>query len=120
MKLSGIYFGGALRDLAITWSKPPRRSCARQRSIQLGSYQEHDRLIRIHRILDRQEVPIYVVEGVVYHEMLHAVVPSEKRGTRRIVHSREFYRRERLYEHFALAQQWVEEQLFPLMKKART
>ena len=38
------------------------------------------RAIRIHPALDREEVPVFYVEFVVFHEMLHQVVPPAERG----------------------------------------
>ena len=39
----------------------------------MGSYSVEDRVIRIHRSLDRSFVPRFFVEWIVFHEMLHQV-----------------------------------------------
>src|SRR5262249_37839281 len=72
LELNREYFGGRLK-VDITWGKASVGSahrCHRGRtaSLQLGSYSYEDRLIRIHRVLDREDVPRYVLEAVVYHE----------------------------------------------------
>src|SRR6185436_13142437 len=42
-----------------------------------GTIQEEDRLIRINRALDQPFVPLWFLRYVLYHEMLHSVVPDE-------------------------------------------
>ncbi|MEM6796226.1 MAG: hypothetical protein AAF725_19805 [Acidobacteriota bacterium] len=109
------YFEDALRP-SITWGRagvPRRRRRGGGFSIRLGSYEASQRLVRIHPVLDRPEVPQFVVAAVVYHEMLHAAVPPETRVTvrgekRRRVHNPEFRRREKLFEHHRAAEAWLE------------
>ena len=98
----------------ITWS---RRPLQRQRSsIRFGSYQERDRLIRIHRLLDQAFVPRYVVENVVFHEMLHQVVPRQYRHGRWYVHSPEFRYQERRFPYHQQAEQWQRQHLARLLR----
>ena len=112
------YFGGSLR-VDITWSKGSQggkgraRSKGRRRrkgsfSIRLGSYDERLCLVRIHPVLDRPDVPEMVVESIVYHEMLHAVIPPKQGAQRRSVHPPEFRRLERQYEHYEEAEAWLD------------
>ncbi|MEM9492666.1 MAG: hypothetical protein AAGC55_26195, partial [Myxococcota bacterium] len=69
--LNQRYFNNTI-EARITWgqrtSKPRRRN-----SIKMGSYSVEDKLIRIHRSLDRSFVPRFFVEWVMFHEMLHQV-----------------------------------------------
>ncbi len=119
--LNERYFEGRLKA-DITWGKggggaaQTCRGRARKSTIQLGSYSYEDRLIRIHRALDQPNVPRYVVESVVYHELLHAAIPPVMRNGRRHVHTPEFRRRERLFRHTQKAEKWVEEHLPELLK----
>ena len=77
-----------------------------------GTIQEEDRLIRIHPRLDAAFVPLWFLEYVVYHEMLHSVVPDEIcPGGRRKVHTEEFYRREKAFVHYRRARRWEDENL---------
>jgi hypothetical protein len=70
-ELNDRYFAGAI-DAAITWGQ--RTGAPRRRaSIKMGSYSVEERLIRIHRALDRAFVPRFFVEWIVFHEMLHQV-----------------------------------------------
>lgn len=87
----------------------------RRRSIRLGSYSHADRLIRIHPALDQPFVPRYVVEWVVYHEMLHQLVPCPRAGSRRRCHSAEFRAREATFPDHARAVTWERENLARLL-----
>jgi hypothetical protein len=98
----------------ITWSRrPPQRQ---RTSIRFGSYQERDRLIRIHRLLDQSFVPRYVVENVVFHEMLHQLIPRQYRNGRWYVHPPEFRRQERRFLYHQQAEQWQRQHLDRLLR----
>lgn len=110
------YFGSRL-EVEISWGRMPplrrrRRGRSRGFSVRLGTYHDQERLIRIHRALDRPGVPRYVVESVVYHEMLHAEIPPViKPGRRRQLHPPEFRRRERQFPRYEEAEDWLAENL---------
>jgi hypothetical protein len=116
------YFGGQLQGLAITWGRggAPRPSRRRGRRsgfmVRLGSYHDADKLIRIHPVLDRADVPLHVVASVVHHEMVHAVVPAVLRGGRRYVHTAEFHRLERLFRQHDEAEAWLKANIERLAK----
>src|SRR5256886_10323533 len=67
-ELNAGYFERKI-DAAITWGARTGRA-RRRNSIKMGSYSVEDRLIRIHRSLDRAVVPRVFVAWVVFHEML--------------------------------------------------
>ena len=77
------YFGGTV-DSLISWGRatPTRRPRA---SIKLGSYSAVERLIRIHPSLDRTWVPRYFVQFIIYHEMLHHVLPASRGAGRALL-----------------------------------
>jgi hypothetical protein len=98
----------------ITWSRrPPQR---KRRSIRFGSYQERDRLIRIHCLLDQSFVPRYVVENVVFHEMLHQLIPRQYLNGRWSVHPPEFRSQERRFLYHQQAEQWQRQHLGRLLR----
>ena len=85
-----LYFNGGV-DCQIGWGRqgqPKQR--ARTRSIRYGSYNKAQNLVRINPLLDDSRVPAEFIEYIVFHEMLHAVVPSEK-GDSRWAHHHETY-----------------------------
>jgi hypothetical protein len=77
-ELNARYFDSRI-DAAITWGARSGRA-RRRNSIKMGSYSVEDRLIRIHRSLDRVFVPRFFVEWIVFHEMLHQVHASGRTG----------------------------------------
>lgn len=119
-KVNQEYFGGRL-EVAITWGRFGAAAAAGRKkkrgfSVRLGSYHERENLVRIHPVLDRADVPYHVVESIVHHEMVHAVVPTERGKSRRIVHSAEFRRQERLYRHHTEAEAWLKANIERLAK----
>ncbi len=118
-ELNHAYFGGRIK-VEITWGRAAVRArhCRRggKATIQLGSYSYEDNLIRIHRTLDQPRVPRYVVEAVVYHEMLHADLPPVVRNGRRYVHTPEFRRREAELGQLGRAERWIERHLPELLR----
>jgi hypothetical protein len=100
-------------EARIGWG--PNRGGRRRRTIKTGVYVQDARLIRIHPALDRPEVPEMYVATVVFHEMLHQVVPAVERNGRRVVHGLDFRRRERAYPDYRRAKAWEEANLALLL-----
>lgn len=101
----------------ITWSK--RKYSGNFKSITFGSYDRKENLIRIHSILDHPEVPIYFLEYLIYHEMLHAVCfPIIDKKGKRFVHTSEFQKKEKLFSQYLEAKQWEKKSL-NLFKKRK-
>jgi predicted SprT family Zn-dependent metalloprotease len=119
-ELSQRYFSGAVQ-LDITWGRhgSTRRKHRSRRTIRMGTYFIDEQLIRIHPALDQNFVPRYFVEWVVYHEMLHHVVPMPVVNGRRIYHSTEFRTRERQYADFERARAWEDAHLRKLIGSRR-
>ena len=63
-------------------------------------------LIVINRLLDSRKVPRYYLEYIVFHEMLHEVIPIRRSGGRWVHHPAEFRRRERQFPGFDRARDW--------------
>jgi Protein of unknown function DUF45 len=94
--LNARFFAGALRRPHLGWSTRGWRR-------QFGSYDPGPRQILLNKRMDRPEVPRYVVEYVLYHEMLHVKHPTRKSGCTLLSHSPEFRAEERLYPEFERA-----------------
>jgi hypothetical protein len=105
--LNSRYFGGKIKA-SISWGKKIPRWAVRKRT--LGSYSHQTNTIWINPVLDRRNIPPYVVKFIVYHEMLHCAIPVEKKNGRRIVHSPEFKEHERLFEHYEKVVSWENKQ----------
>jgi hypothetical protein len=103
------YFAGAL-EAKVTWSRRwgGLSTQSHAKDAQGNLYD----LITISRGYDSPLASAEMVGGVVYHECLHIAVPprevtetSENRG-RRVVHGREFRRREREYRFYEEWRAW--------------
>jgi hypothetical protein len=116
-RLNAEHFGGAV-EARIGWGA--WRGGRRRRTIRTGVYLHDARLIRIHPSLDRREVPEFYLGAVVFHEMLHQVVPVAEVDGRRVVHGPEFRRRERAYPYHAWARAWEQANFRLLLERARS
>lgn len=88
-RVTARFFSRGVR-CRVGWGKRgTRRRRPRSRHIRYGSYVRSGKLVRINPILDDARVPEQFVEYIVFHEMLHAVVPSEQ-GSRWSHHTRTF------------------------------
>ncbi|MGC4087460.1 MAG: hypothetical protein QM756_06135 [Polyangiaceae bacterium] len=115
--LNAEYFGGALSDVLVTWTRRTKRAPGRARkSIKLGTYSAVERLVRIHPVLDKPWVPRYFVAFIVYHELLHHVVPAQRVGRRTLLHSPEFCSREREFRHYERAMAWERKHIDRLLR----
>lgn len=106
-ELERVYFPDAMTGVAITWG--PRLSRGRRRrrrSIQLGLYIPDDKLIRIHRALDQEWVPLFYVQSVVFHEMLHHCMPPKRRGNQVVFHTPQFRALEKVFPYHREAELW--------------
>ena len=95
-ELNTRFFHGLLGRPRMSWSQTKTRRL-------LGHYDPAHNAIIISRIFDHFAVPRYVLEYIVYHEMLHLKHPVRLRGTRRCVHSAEFQAEEKLFPHMEQA-----------------
>ncbi len=112
-ELNQTYFANRVQA-RITWTRlPPRR---RRNSIRFGSYHEQQRLIRIHRLLDQSFVPRYFVESIVFHEMLHQLLPRQYINGRWYVHHPEFQQHELQFSHYCQAKRWQRRHLAHLLR----
>src|SRR6478736_6061171 len=109
-RLNDRFFGGKLRNYKVMWGRKRKRRP--KEYFIFGTIQEEDRVIRINPALDQPFVPAWFLRYILYHEMLHAVVPDETLSrNRRRVHTEEFNRRERQFPGYRRARRWEEENL---------
>jgi hypothetical protein len=98
--VNSVYFSGRAPEPTLAWVREsPRR--------RLGYYFEPLRILAANRALDSETVPRYVLEFVMYHELLHHLRAGDGRVIRRIHHTRDFRQQERLFSHFDDAEAWL-------------
>jgi hypothetical protein len=100
-QLNREYFAGELRRPHIGWSTRGWRR-------QFGCYDPGPDQIVLNRRMDRPEVPQFVVEYVLYHEMLHVKHPTRRAGCTLVSHSPEFRREEKRFVHFNAARKFLD------------
>jgi hypothetical protein len=88
--LSRRFFGGLLAQPQLSWSQRVSRR-------MLGHWDPAHNAIIISRVFDRPQTPRFLVEYILYHEMLHLKYPAEHRSQRRCVHTRAFKDEERKF-----------------------
>src|ERR1700683_3339117 len=99
--LNKRYFGGRLHRPRLGWSSRAWRA-------QLGCFDPGVDQIVMNSRLDRENVPAYVVEYVLYHEMLHVKHPIRAAACGLQAHSAEFRREERRYASYEQAQKFLD------------
>jgi len=116
-RLNTVYFGGRL-GCAVTWGT--RKKGRRPRTIRLGSYCTDKGIIRIHPVLDNPAVPAYVIEDVLYHEMLHHELGMVRANGRVLSHHGVFKAKEKAFPHSARAREWIQKNIYWLLTRARS
>ena len=92
-RLNRRFFAGQLARPRLGWSTQRARSI-------LGHYDSAHGAIIISRWFDSAEAPRFLVEYLVFHEMLHIKFPVERDGHRRVVHSRAFREAEKKFPRY--------------------
>jgi hypothetical protein len=86
----------------LSWSKTASRS-------RFGHQDEAHDCIVLSRVLDDPKVPEFVLDFVVYHELLHIAIPPRRgSGSRMIMHPREFRAAERRFPLWKEAETWLD------------
>lgn len=101
-ELNATYFHGLLGMPVLGWSR------ARSR-IKLAHFDPSHNTIVVSRLFDAPDVPRYVVEYLMYHEMLHLKHPVENCRNRRRVHSPAFQQDERRFALYEQARRALKE-----------
>ena len=94
------FFYGLMARPTMSWSQSSARN-------MLGHYDPAHNTIVISRVFDHPRVPRYVVEYIVYHEMLHLKHPVKLRGSRRCVHPKQFQDEEKLFPRLEEAKEFL-------------
>lgn len=100
-QLNRRYFRSALQRPRLSWSSRAWRA-------QLGCFDPALNQVVLNRLLDRKEIPRYVVAYVLYHEMLHLKHPMKFARCRRESHSPEFRREEKRFADYARAIKYLD------------
>ena len=109
------HFPDGVGEACITWGRMPPGRRRRRRSIRLGTYTHDQQLVRIHPALDQACVPEFFVRFVVFHELLHHVVPATQEGERVNFHPPAFKQLERAHPDYERSVRWETEHIDTLL-----
>lgn len=112
-ELNARYFDSGLKRPQLSWSR------ARTRRV-LGHHDHVHSTIVISRTLDSPRIPRFVIEYVLYHEMLHVAHPPRAAAGRTVYHSRQFRADERRFQQLDEALQWLERIAAPARRRSRS
>jgi hypothetical protein len=111
------HFPEGVSGVRIAWgNSPPDR---RRHSIRLGTYTHDHALVRVHPGLDQTFVPRYFVAFVIFHEVLHHVLPPVRRGSRVLYHTARFRDRERMHPDYERAMAWERDHIDRLLARQK-
>jgi SprT-like family protein len=110
--LNREYFQGTIPKPVLTWS-------VRKTYRILGHHDATHNTIVMSKSLDDSFVPKYVVDYVLFHEMLHIAHPTKHVNGRRYNHTAAFKRDERKFKFYNEAERWIERNVRKLEKEAK-
>jgi SprT-like family len=87
------YFNGLMARPELGWSLRPSRTT-------LGHYDPSHHVIVLTSLLDSEKAPELLVKFIMFHEMLHLRYPTEHRGARRCVHTKDFKQAEKQFQNY--------------------
>ena len=100
-QLNQRYFNRTLQQPHIGWSTHNWRR-------QFGCFDPGPYQIVLNRRMDQPGVPQFVVEYVLFHEMLHVKHPTRRSGCTLLSHSPEFKREEKRFAQFDEARKFLD------------
>jgi hypothetical protein len=98
--LNRTHFNAVLSSY-VRWGKHPLRS---YQSYKFDGAGNRFSVITIGSLYNRPGVPRYAVEGIMFHEMLHILLPPQRHNARNVIHGRQFKEHER---HFPFHDRWI-------------
>lgn len=112
-RINQTYFQNSIEKPTLSWS-------AKRTYRILGHHDSTHQAIIISKSLDDAKVPRYVVEYIVFHEMLHIFHPTTHRDGRRYNHTPQFRRDEKKFAYYKESESWIEQNARTLKRKAKS
>ncbi len=100
--VNAAYFEARLERPRLTWNRTLSRR-------KFGHYQAASDTVMISITLDDPAVPGWVIDFVMYHELLHKALGTEVKKGRRYVHTRDFREHEKKFQRFEEAQGFLDQ-----------
>lgn len=99
-RVNQTYFGGELDRPRLTWN-------TRITQVKMGHYDLLRDTVMLSVTLDAPDVPEYVVDYVMYHELLHKKMGRQVVDGRHHAHTSTFHEAERAFAHYEEAQEFL-------------
>jgi hypothetical protein len=99
-RVNAAYFGGQMPRPRLTWSRGLTRR-------KFGHYDHVRDQVMVSSTLDAAAVPPFVVDYLMFHELLHKRHGVRYVNDRGMAHTREFYADERRFGRYAEADAWL-------------
>ncbi|MGC9467299.1 MAG: hypothetical protein ACP5HS_01785 [Anaerolineae bacterium] len=96
-RVNAAYFEGELKRPNLRWNRIPTFR-------KLGDYDEAGDSLMVSITLDSADVPSFVIDYVVYHELLHKTMGTRAINGRRYAHTRAFREAEQAFRRYEEAQ----------------
>ena len=99
-RVNAEYFDGRMPRPRLTWNRTLTRR-------KLGHYQPATDTVMISISLDHPRVPAYILDYVMYHELLHKHLGIQAINGRRYAHTKAFKEEERKFSRFIEAEKFL-------------
>jgi predicted metal-dependent hydrolase len=99
-RVNAQYFQGQLERPRLTWNQTLTHH-------KFGHYQPTTDTLMVSITLDHPEIPIYLLEFVMYHELLHKALGLKISNGRRYAHHKDFLEAEARFQHYTEAKEWL-------------
>lgn len=101
-RVNAAYFSGRMPKPALVWNRTPTAR-------KFGHYQPGRDTLMLSVTLDDRRVPAYVIDFVMYHELLHKKHGVMTVGGRRLAHSPNFRADERRFAEYQEGRRYLDE-----------
>jgi hypothetical protein len=92
-RVNNTYFQGTISRPRLVWSQTFTVR-------KFGHYDLTRDTVMVSKSLDNKEVPEYVTDFIMYHELLHKTLGVSWNNHRQAVHTPQFLKKERCFQHF--------------------
>lgn len=91
-RVNSRYFNDEITGVLFTWGQDSRRT--------LAHFDASHNTIVVSKKFDQKKVPDFLLDYIVYHELLHFIIPTRIWNGRRIIHPTEFREKEKQFHAY--------------------
>ena len=102
-RVSEKYFNGTLGKPNLTWNRQLTRR-------KLGHYSADTDTVMISIALDNPDTPRFLIDYVMYHELLHKKIGFVQRANKRYAHTAEFHAQEKKFAQYKAVKEYLKKE----------